>query len=159
MKSNITRFSLYFGLLLILISQSLVAQNLTDYVIVDNSAPNQSLLQEQYVNNPQVFFNESQKPALYVFNQMLMGKTVNNLVIYVQTQPGVLNYGGGSITSSNIDDYAEVLNDWSSIVKGSIIIHSTDVFNGQEGALLKSKLEALTGCTVEMSKSVQPFSN
>jgi len=159
MKSNISRFSLYFGLLLILISQSLIAQNLTDYAIIDLNAPNQSVLLEQYSGNPQVFFNESQKPALYVHNQMLMGRMVNNLFVYVQTQPGVLNYGGGAISNANIDDYADVLSGWSSVVKGSIIIHSADVFSGSEGAMLKSKLESLTGCTVVMSMSLQPFSN
>lgn len=159
MKSIISRFSLCFGLLLILISQTLVAQRNSDYVIVDNSAPNKTMLQEQYSSNPQAFFNESQKPALYVQSQMLQGKTINNLIVYVQTQPGVLNYGGGAITSSNIDEFAADLSGWSSIVKGSIIIHSADVFSGPEGNSLKSKLESLTGCTVEMSTSVQPFSN
>lgn len=159
MKSNISRFSLYFGLFLIFMSRALIAQNGTDYVIVDMNAPNQSVLQEQYVGNPMVFFNESQKPAPYVHNQMLMGKLVNNLFVYVQTQPGVLVYSAGTISSENIDDYADVLSSWSSIVKGSIIIHSSTVFTGSEGALLKSKLETLTGCTVEMSLSLQPFSN
>lgn len=158
MKSNITRFSLCFGLVLFLISQSLVAQDLSDYVIVENGAPNQALLQEQFHNNPRVFFNESQKPAMYVYDQMLQGKVIDNLHLYIQTRPGVLTHGGGEITSSTIDTFADVLSGWSSIVQGKIIIHSTDVFSGLEGTMLKSKLEASTGCTVEMNVSVQPFS-
>lgn len=158
MKSNISRFSLYFGLFLIFMSRSLIAQNGTDYVIVDMNAPNQSVLQEQYVGNPFVYFNENEKPALYVFDQMLEGRLVNNLFLFVETQAGALLFQSGTINADNIDDYAEHLNDWSAIVQGSIIIHSTNVFAGTSGALLKSKLESLTGCTVEMSISQQPFS-
>ena len=146
------------GLFLVIAGQIALAQNVSDYVFVESTAPNHQVLMQQYQGIPFVFVNENSKPALYLYDHILEGRLVNNLFVFVETQPGALLFQSGTITAENIDDYATNLNAWSANVQGKIIIYSSDVFEGSAGALLKSKLETLTGCVVEMSNSQQPFS-
>jgi hypothetical protein len=158
MKNKISNLGLILGLFLVIAGQTAMAQNTSDYVFVETNAPNHEVLMQQYQGNPFVYFNDNSKPALYVYDQMLGGRLVNNLFVYVETQPGALLFQSGTITAENIDEHADYLNAWSDNVFGTIIIHSADVFTGSAGAILKSKLETLTGCAVEMSTSQQPFS-
>lgn len=158
MKIRLSNISLLMGLLMVIASQYAMAQNNSDYVFVENNAPEYLSLTEQYTGNPFLYFNKSDKPALYVFEQMLISRAVNNLHIYVKTQAGALLFPSGTITATNIDEHANHLRSWSTIVQGRIIFYSEDLFTGSEGALLKSKLQTYTGCKVEMSPSQQPFS-
>lgn len=158
MKKRISHFSLILGLFLVIASQVALAQKNTDYVFIETNTPAHTSLIQEYTGNSFVFFNDNVKPALYVYDQMLAGRQVNNLFIYVETQPGALLFPAGTITSDNIDDFADYLNKWSAIVQGNIIIKSTNVFSGNAGALLKTKLQSLTGSNVEMSITQEPFS-
>lgn len=158
-KNIISTISFSVMLLLILAVKSAGAQTTNDYVFIEPTAAEHEQLQEEYKGNSKVNFNMNMKPALYVYGQMMESRFVNNLFIYAASEPGILKFGSGNVSLNNIDDYANDLAQLSGNVNGSIIIHSTNVFSGASGELLKEKLEAHTGLPVIMDVEQQPFSN
>lgn len=158
MYKNIIKITFISFLLIFMFSMKGYSQATTDFVFVESTVEDIQTLQQQFANNSQVYFNSNPKPALYVCGQMTDGQTVNRLFIYVPTEPGVLKFGSGDITSSNLDEHANDLALLAEHINGSIIIRSGDVFSGSAGDSLKGKLEALTGLSIIMEENPQPFS-
>ncbi len=159
MNKNIIKITFISFLLIFTFSIKGYSQATTDFVFVETTVEDVHSLQQQFANNTQVYFNSNPKPALYVFGQMSEGRTVDQLFIYVPTEPGVLKFGSGDVSSSTIDEYANDLTFLAEHVSGSIIIRSEDVFSGIAGESLKEKLESLTGLPIIMEDNPQPFSN
>ena len=76
---------------------------------------------------------------------LLRGKQIENLHIYAPTKPGAIVFSSIAITSYDVEEAAEELKALSNFVGNSVVIHSEVVFNGDEGQLLKQKLEEITG--------------
>ena len=95
----------------------------------------------------------------FIFN-LYKGNVIGKILSHViaSHHSGLLN-STGNVSLNNIDDYANDLAQLSGNVNGSKIIHSTNVFSGASGELLKEKLEAHTGLPVIMDVEQQPFSN
>lgn len=158
-KNIIPNLSFLMMMLVVLTATTGKAQTASDFVFVESTVSDYEQLHQQYAANSSVYFNQIGKPALYVYNQMMPARLVQDLFIYVPTSPGVLKFGSGNVTPNTIDDYADDLATLAEKVQGSIIIHSNDVFSGASGASFKAKLEALTGLPVIMDANQQPFSN
>ncbi|WP_319229709.1 DUF4347 domain-containing protein [Draconibacterium orientale] len=158
-KNIIPNISFLFMILLALSAKTGQAQSASDFVLIEPTSTDYEQLQQKYGANSRVYFNRPGKPALYVYGQMAPTDLVNNLFIYTPTTPGTLKFASGEINAGNIDEFATDLSQLTKSVKGSLIIHSTDVFSGASGTALKSKLEALCGVTVTMSVNIEPFSN
>jgi hypothetical protein len=132
--------------LIIGLASQLAAQNLSnDYIVVDQSAPNLERLKTQYAGQPKVYFNDSAKPAPYIISMMLHSNNAVDLHLFVETQPGSLNFKSGKITSENAGGFAQFFKDWKSGVSGKVVIHSADIFTTVAGQSLKAKLTELTG--------------
>jgi len=159
MNKNTIKITFISFLLIFMFSMKGYSQSSNDFVFIENSVGDIKGLQESYSNNSQVYFNTNPKPALYVYGQILNDRTVNNLFIYVPTEPGLLMFGSGDVSAATIYTNTDFLSGLTANVNGSIIVRSEDVFNGSKGELLKEKLELLTGLPVIMENNPQPFSN
>nr|WP_319510455.1 DUF4347 domain-containing protein [uncultured Draconibacterium sp.] len=159
MNKNIIKITFISLLLIITFSRKGYAQATTDFVFVESTVEDVHTLEQQFANNSNVYFNSNPKPALYVFGQICDNRMVDQLFIYVPTEPGVIKFGSGDITLSTIDDYANELAFLAEHVSGSIIFRSADVFSGSAGESLKEKLESLSGLSIIMEENPQPFSN
>ncbi len=137
-------------LAILLWSSWLSAQSGRAFTVVETTASERVNLRETHTNNPDVFFNEAGKPSPYVILQMIMGKQVEDLHLYLDTRPGILRFSSGEIMMSNINDYKDFFADWSSYIKGKVIIHSKDLFTGESGEKLQKQLEEITGLRFEM---------
>lgn len=138
------RYLLIFALLLGAVCS--YAQNTTtDFVVLDQSAPNLSQLQTQFAGQPNVFLNDNNKPAPYIIAAVLEGKQVVDLHLYAATQPGVINFGSTVITPVTAGNYSEYFIKWKNNVNGKVVVHSTSVFTTAQGAELKALLIQLTG--------------
>lgn len=122
------------------------AQNTTtDYVVLDQSAPNLAQLKTQFAGQSNVFINDNTKPAPYLIPNIMVGKQVADLHIYVSTQPGVIYFNSITITPANAVSFSEEFALWNDIVSGNVVLHSADVFTSPQGATLKTTLQQLTG--------------
>ncbi len=159
MYKNIFKITVISLLLLVVYANKSYSQSSGNFVFIESSVEDVQSLNRELANSTLVYFNDNPKPAMYIYSQILEGRTINDLFIYVETEPGVLKFKSGEITSGNINDYATELAGISQNVNTRIIIRSNDVFNGASGALLKEKLQVLTGLEVDMESTPQPFSN
>lgn len=134
--------------ILLIYSVNASGQSDSDFIIVDEIADEAELLEEEYKNRPNVFFTNGISPnALEQISISIMEKQFDELHIYVLTKPGAIIFNSISVTTSNVDDYAEVLKHLACKVKNSVVIHSDIVFTRDEGLLLKQRLEEHTGLT------------
>jgi len=70
---------------------------------------------------------------------------IEDLHIYVLTKPGAIIFNSIDVTTDNVDDLSDDLKILNRYVTNQVVIHSTIVFSGDEGILLKQRLEEITG--------------
>jgi len=116
-----------------------------DYIIVDQSAPDQTVLMSQFSGQSRVFLNENPKPAPYIIAAMLETNPAQDLHLYLATTPGKLQFNSTQVDAENASAYADFFKEWTKYISGKVIIHSKDVFTTPAGTALENQLEVLTG--------------
>jgi hypothetical protein len=141
----------FFAIILGFVCNTSYAQNvLSDFLMFESNYSELSHYQKTMKETQNVFFNTSQEPMFNFVLSQLKDKEINNLHLYLDCQPGELSFGGLKITNLNIMDYSKNFVGWKQLIKGRVIIHSNDVFDGANGIELKQKLEEITGLPFEI---------
>jgi len=122
------------------------SQVATDFIVIDEIADNMTQLEAEFKDQPNVYWTEGTTTnALRQIVIACEGMQIENLHIYTPTKPGAIAFSSIAITSYDVEEVAEELKALSNFVGNSVVIHSEGVFNGEEGQLLKQKLEEITG--------------
>ena len=125
---------------------SVFSQVVSDFIVIDEIADNMTQLKAEFKDQPNVYWTDGTTiNALRQIAHASEGKQIENLHIYVPSKPGAIVFSSIAITSYDVEEVAEELKALSNFVGNSVVIHSEVVFNGEEGQLLKQKLEEITG--------------
>lgn len=143
----------YLAIILGIVFSTGNAQNvLSDFLMFESNYSELSKYQKSMKDTENVFFNNSHEPIFHFVLSLLKNKEINNLHLYLETQPGMLIFGNIKVTNVNIMDYSKYFNEWKQVVQGRVIIHSNVVFNDAKGIELKKTLEELTGLPFELRR-------
>ena len=135
-----------FAIILLCPGLNVFSQVVSDYIVIDEIADNMTQLKAEFKDQPNVYWTDG--TTINALRQIALaseGKQIENLHIYVPTKPGAIVFSSIAITSYDVEEVAEELKALSNFVGNSVVIHSEVVFNGEEGQLLKQKLEEITG--------------
>lgn len=126
------------------------AQSENDFIIVDELEEGYPKIKQKYRENQQVYqiLNE-ETVALEQISKAIRQSEIDELHIYTQTKPGEIIFKNISITPENVGSFSSDLETWSLTVFKSVVIHSDDVFDGDEGQLLRERLEETAGLLFE----------
>jgi len=125
---------------------TVLAQPASEFIVVDEIADNITQLQDEFEGQANVFWTDGNSlNALEQISAALEGRQIENLHIYVPTKPGAIVFSSLAITSMDVYELSEELNVLGNYVSNSVVIHSDVVFNGEEGQLLKQRLEEVSG--------------
>jgi len=125
---------------------SVFSQVVSDFIVIDEIADNMTQLKAEFKDQPNVYWTDG--TTINALRQIAIaseGMQIENLHIYVPSKPGAIVFSSIAITSYDVEEVAEELKALSNFVGNSVVIHSEVVFNGEEGQLLKQKLEEITG--------------
>ena len=125
---------------------SVFSQVVSDFIVIDEIADNMTQLKAEFKDQPNVYWTDG--TTINALTQIAIaseGMQIENLHIYAPTKPGAIVFSSIAITSYDVEEVAEELKALSNFVGNSVVIHSEVVFNGEEGQLLKQKLEEITG--------------
>jgi len=123
-----------------------LAQPVSDFIVVDEIADNITQLQNEFEGQANVVWTDGNSlNALEQISTALEGMQIENLHIYVPTKPGAIVFSSLAITSMDVDEVSEELKVLGNYVSNSVVIHSDVVFSGEEGQLLKQRLEEISG--------------
>ena len=129
------------------------SQSFSNFIVIDEIAENMTQLKSEFSDQANVYWTDG--TALNAIEQISNAAKllqIENLHIYVPTKPGAIVLSSIAITSDNVGDVAEHLTAWSNIVTNQVVIHSEVVFTGDEGNLLKQRLEEITGLVFTTQK-------
>ena len=122
------------------------SQSYTDFIVVDEIADNYAQLETEFRGQPNVYWTDgSSLNTIAQISNASGALQIENLHIYVPTKPGAIVFSSIAITTTNIDEMEADLKVWSKVVTGNVVIHSEVVFTGDDGTLLKQRLEEITG--------------
>lgn len=122
------------------------SQSNTEFIIIDEIAENAEQLKAEFANQSNVYITDGISPnALGQISNSIENLQIEDLHIYVLTKPGAIVFNSLAVTLNNMDDWSTDLQALSSYVTNKVIIHSELVFSGEEGILLKERLEEITG--------------
>ena len=125
---------------------SIFSQGVSDYIVIDEIADNMTQLKAEFQDQSNVYWTDG--TTINALRQIAIaseGMQIENLHIYVPTKPGAIVFSSIAITSYDVEEVTEELKALSNFVGNSVVIHSEVVFIGEEGQLLKQKLEEITG--------------
>jgi len=128
---------------------SAFAQSLNDFIIIDELDEGYPKIKKKYHENKQVYQINEESVALEQISKAIRQTEIDELHIYTQTKPGEIIFKNLSITPDNVGSFSSDLETWSLNVFKSVVIHSDDVFDGDEGQLLREKLEETAGLLFE----------
>lgn len=143
---NLSRLTL----LLILLCPMVNAFSQTNpvFIVIDEISEDIDQLTAEFENQANVYFTDGFSPnALEQFATAAMNLQIEELHIYTATKPGAIVFNSIAITSGSLDEVTPALKEWSKLVSNKVVIHSDVVFTGDEGSLLKQRLEEITGLT------------
>jgi len=135
-----------FAIILLCLVVNAFSQVISDFIVIDEIADNMTQLQAEFKDQPNVYWTDG--TTINALRQIAIaseGIQIENLHIYAPTKPGAIVFSSIAITSYDVEEVAEELKALSNFVSKSVVIHSEVVFNGEEGQLLKQKLEEITG--------------
>ena len=122
------------------------SQSYKDFFVIDEIAENITELRSEFGHRPNVYWTDGTTVnAVEQISNAASGLQIENLHIYTPTKPGALVFSSIAITPDKVDEIAEILKAWSNVVTKQVVIHSDIVFTGDEGTLLKQRLEEITG--------------
>jgi hypothetical protein len=73
------------------------------------------------------------------------GLEIEELHLFVLTKPGAIVFNSVSVATDNEDEWSSDIKQWGEQIRSSVVVHSSNVFSGAEGALLKQRLESVSG--------------
>ncbi len=122
------------------------SQSIPEFVIIDEIADDMEQLKSEFSGHPNVYVTDGITPnALGQISNSLENLKIEDLHIYVLTKPGAIIFNSIDVTTDNVDDLSDDLKILNRYVTNQVVIHSTIVFSGDEGILLKQRLEEITG--------------
>lgn len=129
------------------------SQSYSDFIVIDEIAEDMSELKSEFGNQANVYWIVGTSVnAIHQISTATEAIQIENLHIYVPTKPGAIVFSSIAITSENIQEVENELAAWSNLVSSKVVIHSEVVFTGDEGALLKRRLEEITGLIITAQK-------
>lgn len=140
-------------LAVVLMSPAILAfsQSYSDFIVIDRIADNYAQLESEYSDQANVYWTDESSPnAIEQISNTASTLHIENLHIYAPTKPGAIVFNSIAITTHNLDELAEQLSEWSNLVTHQVVIHSEVVFAGDDGILLKQRLEEITGLVFTM---------
>jgi len=121
------------------------SQTYSDFIVIDRIADNYAQLKTEFSGQANVYWTDGNSPnAIEQISNTASTLQIENLHIYAATKPGAIVFNSIAITTQNLDELAEQLSVWSNLVTHQVVIHSEVVFTGDEGILLKQRLEDIT---------------
>jgi hypothetical protein len=143
-------FSIVLTILLIMLNSAAYGQNdKTDFQVVEKTFIGSAAFEKSVKGSENFYFNKSETPVLFQLDSLLSGKNINNLHLYISAKAGEINFGKFILTAENLTVYSVQLQNLKSLISGRVIVHSNLVFTGEKGALLKQKLEEISGLHFE----------
>jgi len=127
------------------------SQTYSDFIVIDEIAENYAQLESEFSGQANVYWTDANSPnAIEQISLTASTLQIENLHIYVPTKPGAIVFNSIAITNHNLDELTEHLSAWNYLVTTQVVIHSEVVFTGEEGILLKQRLEEITGLVFTM---------
>ena len=141
------QFTVVLTIALFFIGANAFTQIKSTFIIIDQIAENIPELEKQFTKQKQVFYKTDgiEPNAIKQISTIIKTNKVDILKIFVPTKPGAIVFNSIAITPKNINEYTEELRTWNQYVSSQVIINSNVVFDGKDGALLKQRLENITG--------------
>jgi len=125
---------------------SAFSQSKSEFIIIDEIADNVEQLKSEFSDQSNVYVTDGIAPnALGQISNSVKTLQIEDLHIYVLTKPGAIVFNSIAITTNNLEEWSTDLEAWSGIVSDKVVIHSEVVFTGEEGTLLKQRLEDISG--------------
>lgn len=122
------------------------SQSFSEFIVIDEIAENYAELLEEFSGQANVYWIDgTDQNAVEQISLAAQVVQIGTLRIYVPTKPGAIVFSSVAITWNNVDELAEHLGNWGQMVTDQVVIHSDVVFSGEEGAILKQRLEEITG--------------
>lgn len=122
------------------------SQTTEDFIIIDEITENFDFIENQLAGQSNVYITKGESiTELKQISKQLENRTVKNLHIYATSKPGILIFNHNQINIRNIDTYKKELSSWNKYISGKVIFHTSNIFTGLDGILLKHKLESITG--------------
>lgn len=127
------------------------SQSESDLIILDEIVDDLEQLEAKFSSYPFVYVTDKVVPnALEQISGALANIQIKDLHIYVLTKPGAMIFNSIALIPDRLIDFPYDLNPWSKFISGKVVIHSDVVFVGEEGLLLKQRLESITGLEFTM---------
>ncbi len=122
------------------------SQSNSVFIVIDEIADNVTQLKSEFSNYSNLYVTNGISPdAVKQISISMEELQIEDLHIYVLTKPGAMIFNSIAVTADNVDDWSVDLKSWSKNVTNKVVIHSEVVFSGDEGNLLKQRLEDITG--------------
>jgi len=122
------------------------SQTESDLIIIDEITDNLEQLKAEFGTYPNVYITDDIAPnALEQISLKLASIKIEDLHIYVLTKPGAMIFNSIALIPDKLNDLSSDLSYWGENISGKVIIHSDIVFEGEEGLLLKERLEEISG--------------
>lgn len=122
------------------------SQSNSVFIIIDEIAENVTQLKSEFSNHSNLFVTDGISPnAVKQVSNSMGNLQIDDLHIYVLTKPGAMVFNSIAVTADNVNDLSADLKAWSRNIANQVVIHSEVVFTGDEGILLKQRLEDITG--------------
>lgn len=122
------------------------SQSNSVFIIIDEIAENVEQLTAEFSGQSNVLVTDGSSPdVLTQIAGSVEHLEIDELHIYTATKPGALVFSSIAVTPDNEDEWSEALKFWSRMATTKVVIHSEVVFTGEEGLLLKQRLEELSG--------------
>ena len=140
-------------LVVILMSPAILAfsQTYSDFIVIDRIADNYAQLKTEFSGQANVYWTNGNSPnAIEQIANTASTLQIENLHIYAPTKQGAIVFNSIAITTHTLDELAEQLSVWNNLVTHQVVIHSEVVFTGDQGLLLKQRLEEITGLVFTM---------
>ena len=130
-------------------SGTILAQQSTKLIVLDEMETNLKSHQEEFRGFSNVYVTSGIKQnALVQIAEAIGTQSVDQIEIYVMTKPGAIVFSSVVLNVKNLKFLESDLKQLATKVKTEIIIYAdVNVFEGEEGVLLKAALESATGKT------------
>lgn len=139
-------FNLSLSVFLLSMTASVFSQSNSVFVLIDETAEDIEQLESEFSNQANVYFADgSSLSAIDQIPESTKDIQIEKLHIYTATKPGAIVFSSLAITTNNESEWSPYLKACAGLVTKQVVIHSDVVFSGEEGSLLKQRLEDISG--------------
>lgn len=138
--------NLSLSVFLLSLTASVFSQLNSVFVLIDETAPDIESLASEFSNQTNVYFADgSSLSAIDQISESTQEKKIDELHIYAATKQGAIVFSSLAITTINENEWSPYLKACAGLITKQVVIHSDVVFSGEEGSLLKQRLEDISG--------------